>query len=58
MEACHEALQRLQTDYLDLYFVTDPTPMCPLKKWYDHAQSDTTGQGIILGTSQWSGAEL
>jgi voltage-dependent potassium channel beta subunit len=58
-EACHEALQRLQVDYLDLYFCHRPDPTVPIEEvvWTMH---NLIEQGKILywGTSQWSGAEI
>ena len=59
VEACHEALQRLQLDYLDLYFCHRPDPQVPIEEvvWTMH---NLILQGKILywGTSQWSGAEI
>jgi len=59
MEACHEALQRLQLDYLDLFFCHRPDPNVPIEEvvWTMH---NLIQQGKILywGTSQWSGAEI
>lgn len=58
-EACHEALQRLQVDYLDLYFCHRPDPNSPIEEvvW---TMNNLVQQGKILywGTSQWSGAEI
>lgn len=58
-EACHEALNRLQVDYLDLYFCHRPDPMVPIEEvvWSMH---NLIQQGKILywGTSQWSGSEI
>ncbi|SJZ32483.1 potassium channel beta subunit family protein [Sediminibacterium ginsengisoli] len=58
-EACHEALQRLQTDYLDLYFCHRPDTGVPIEEvvWTMH---NLIQQGKVLywGTSQWSGAEI
>lgn len=58
-EACHEALQRLQLDYLDLYFCHRPDVNVPIEEvvWTMH---NLIQQGKILywGTSQWSGAEI
>jgi voltage-dependent potassium channel beta subunit len=58
-EACHEALGRLQLDYLDLFFCHRPDPMVPIEEvvWTMH---NLIQQGKILywGTSQWSGAEI
>jgi voltage-dependent potassium channel beta subunit len=59
VEACHEALVRLQTDYLDLYFCHRPDVDTPIQEvvWTMH---NLIQQGKILywGTSQWSGAEI
>ena len=58
-EACHEALQRLQVDYLDLFFCHRPDTSVPIEEvvWTMH---NLIQQGKILywGTSQWSGAEI
>jgi voltage-dependent potassium channel beta subunit len=59
VEACQEALQRLQTDYLDLYFCHRPDVETPIEEvvWTMH---NLIQQGKILywGTSMWSGAEI
>lgn len=59
VEACHEALQRLQTDYLDLYFCHRPDKKVPVEEvvWTMH---NLIQQGKILywGTSEWSGVEI
>jgi voltage-dependent potassium channel beta subunit len=59
VEACHEALERLQTSYLDLYFCHRPDTNVPIEEvvWTMH---NLIQQGKILywGTSQWSGAEI
>lgn len=59
VEACHEALGRLQSDYLDLYFCHRPDTAVPIEEvvWTMHSLIQ---QGKILywGTSQWSGAEI
>jgi len=58
-EACHEALQRLQVDYLDLFFCHRPDTNVPIEEvaWTMH---NLILQGKILywGTSHWSGAEI
>ncbi|HEY6062704.1 MAG TPA: aldo/keto reductase [Chitinophagaceae bacterium] len=58
-EACHEALQRLQVDYLDLYFCHRPDKGTPIEEtvWTMH---NLIQQGKILywGTSEWSGVEI
>lgn len=59
IEACHEALQRLQVDYLDLYFCHRPDKGTPIEEtvWTMH---NLIQQGKILywGTSEWSGVEI
>ena len=58
-EACHEALGRLQVDYLDLFFCHRPDTSVPISEvvWTMH---NLIQQGKVLywGTSQWSGAEI
>ncbi len=58
-EACHEALQRLQTDYLDLYFCHRPDKTTPIEEVVQTMNS-LIQQGKILywGTSEWSGVEI
>lgn len=59
VEACNEALQRLQLDYLDLFFCHRPDTNVPVEEvvW---TMNHLIQQGKILywGTSQWSGAEI
>jgi voltage-dependent potassium channel beta subunit len=59
MEACHEALQRLQLDYLDMFFCHRPDKSTPIEEtvWTMH---NLILQGKILywGTSEWSGVEI
>jgi voltage-dependent potassium channel beta subunit len=58
-EACHEALQRLQTDYLDLYLCHRPDKNTPIEEtvW---TMTNLIEQGKVLywGTSEWSAAEI
>lgn len=58
-EACHEAFQRLQVDYLDLYFCHRPDKNTPIEEvvW---SMNILIQQGKILywGTSEWSGVEI
>lgn len=58
-EACHAALRRLQTDYLDLYFCHRPDPETPIEEvvW---TMNILLQQGKILywGTSEWSAEEI
>jgi voltage-dependent potassium channel beta subunit len=58
-EACHEALQRLQTDYLDLYFCHRPDKNTPIEEVVQ-TMNTLIQQGKILywGTSEWSGVEI
>lgn len=59
VEACHEALQRLQVEYLDIYFCHRPDKNTPIEEvvW---TMNHLIQQGKILywGTSEWSGAEI
>ncbi len=59
MEACDEALQRLQVDYLDLYFCHRPDKKTPIEEtvW---AMNHLIQQGKVFywGTSEWSGVEI
>lgn len=59
VEACNEALQRLQTDYLDLYFCHRPDKNTPIEEvvW---TMNTLIQQGKILywGTSEWSAQEI
>ncbi len=59
IEACHEALDRLQLDYLDLYYCHRPDPNVPIEEvvW---AMNTLIQQGKVLywGTSEWSAAEI
>ncbi len=59
IEACDEALKRLQVDYLDLYFCHRPDKKTPIEEtvW---AMNHLIQQGKILywGTSEWSGVEI
>jgi voltage-dependent potassium channel beta subunit len=59
IEACNEALQRLQLDYLDLYFCHRPDKNTPIEEtvW---AMNHLIQQGKVLywGTSEWSAVEI
>ncbi len=58
-EACHEALQRLQVDYLDIFYCHRPDKNVPIEEvvW---TMNILIQQGKILywGTSEWSAAEI
>ncbi|MCE3283349.1 MAG: aldo/keto reductase, partial [Chitinophagaceae bacterium] len=59
VEACNEALQRLQLEYIDIYFCHRPDKSVPIEEvvW---TMNILIQQGKIFywGTSEWSGAEL
>ena len=59
MEACNEALQRLQLDYLDMYFCHRPDKKTPIEEvvWTMH-QLIQQGKILYWGTSEWSGVEI
>jgi voltage-dependent potassium channel beta subunit len=59
VEACHQALERLQVDYLDLYFCHRPDPETPIEETV-HAMHTLIQQGKVLywGTSEWSAEEI
>jgi voltage-dependent potassium channel beta subunit len=58
-EACHEALKRLQVDYLDLYYCHRPDKQTPIEEVV-LTMNALIQQGKILywGTSEWSGVEI
>ncbi len=59
VEACNDALRRLQVDYLDLFFCHRPDKNTPIEEtvW---AMNHLIQQGKILywGTSEWSAQEI
>ena len=59
IEACDEALQRLQVDYLDLYYCHRPDKNTPIEETV-LAMNHLIQKGKILywGTSEWSGVEI
>jgi voltage-dependent potassium channel beta subunit len=58
-EACHQALQRLGVEYLDLFFCHRADPETPIEEtvWMMH---NLVQQGKILywGTSEWSAEQI
>jgi len=58
-EACHDALRRLQVDYLDLYFCHRPDVNVPMEEIV-RMMTELIHQGKVLywGTSQWSAQQL
>ena len=59
MEACHQAMERLQVDYLDLYFCHRPDSKTPIEEtvW---TMTNLIQQGKVLywGTSEWSAQQI
>jgi len=59
VEACNDALRRLQVEYLDLYFCHRPDKQTPMEEivW---TMNHLIQQGKILywGTSEWSAQEI
>lgn len=58
-EACYQAMERLQVDYLDLYFCHRPDPETPIEETV-RAMSELIYRGDVLywGTSEWSAQQL
>jgi len=58
-EACHSALDRLQVDYLDLYYCHRPDRNVPIEEtvWAMH-QLIMQGKVLYWGTSEWSAQEI
>lgn len=58
-EACHQAMKRLQVDYLDLYFCHRPDKSTPIEEtvWAMH-QLIMQGKILYWGTSEWSAQEI
>ena len=58
-EACHQAMQRLQVDYLDLYFCHRADPETPIGEtvWAMH-NLVTQGKVLYWGTSEWTADEI
>ena len=58
-EACHQAMKRLQVDYLDLYFCHRADPETPIGEtvWAMH-NPVTQGKILYWGTSEWTADEI
>ena len=58
-DACHAALQRLQVDYLDLYFCHRPDLHTPIEETV-RAMHDLVAQGKVMywGASEWDARQL
>lgn len=59
VEACHQAMERLQVDYLDLYFCHRPDPNVPMEELV-RTMTHLIQQGKVFywGTSEWSAQQL
>lgn len=59
VEACHQAIERLQCGYLDLYFCHRPDRSTPIEETV-RAMTELIQRGDVLywGTSEWSAQEL
>ncbi|GAP64397.1 hypothetical protein ARMA_2820 [Ardenticatena maritima] len=59
MESIDKSLQRLGTDYVDIYFCHRPDPETPIEETV-RAMDDLIHQGKVLywGTSEWSAAQI
>lgn len=59
VEACNQALKRLQVEYLDLYFCHRPDKQTPIDEtvWSMH-QLILSGKILYWGTSEWSAQEI
>ncbi|MBK8902120.1 MAG: aldo/keto reductase [Anaerolineaceae bacterium] len=59
IEACHQAMARLQVDYLDLYFCHRPDPELPMEEVV-RSMNTLIEQGKVFywGTSEWSAQQL
>ncbi len=59
VEACHQALNRLQLDYLDLYFCHRPDAETPIEEVvYTMDSLIRQGKVFYWGTSEWSAQEI
>ncbi len=58
-DACHDALKRLQVDYLDLFFCHRPDHQTPIEETVA-AMTDLIRQGKVLywGTSEWTARDI
>lgn len=59
VEACHDALKRLQVEHLDLYFCHRPDPNTPIDEtvWTMHSLI-MQGKVMYWGTSEWSAEQI
>lgn len=59
IEGCHQALERLQVEYIDLFFCHRPDKATPIEEtvWAMH-NLITQGKILYWGTSEWSAQEI
>ena len=58
-EACHQALERLLVDYLDLFFCHRPDPEVPIEETVRTMHNlITQGKVLYWGTSEWPADEI
>jgi voltage-dependent potassium channel beta subunit len=59
MEACEQAIKRLNADHLDLYFCHRPDPETPIEEtvWAMHTLIQQ-GKVFYWGTSEWSAEQI
>lgn len=59
VEACHQAMERLQVDYLDLYFCHRPDPEVPMEEIVrGMTELILRGHVFYWGTSEWSAQDI
>ncbi|MEJ2709126.1 MAG: aldo/keto reductase [Anaerolineales bacterium] len=58
-DACHQAMERLQVEHLDLYFCHRPDPRAPMEETV-RAMTELIHQGKVRywGTSEWSAQQI
>lgn len=58
-DGCHQAMERLQVDHLDLYFCHRPDPRIPMEEVV-RSMTELIQQGKVRywGTSEWSAQQL
>jgi voltage-dependent potassium channel beta subunit len=59
VEACYQALKRLQVEYLDMYFCHRPDPDVPMEEVV-RSMNELIQRGLVFywGTSEWSAQQI
>jgi voltage-dependent potassium channel beta subunit len=59
VEACYQALERLQVEYLDMYFCHRPDPDVPMEEVV-RSMNELIQRGLVFywGTSEWSAQQI